>query len=302
MTDPAPAESFLRDLLSRSVFPDPRTVVACAVSGGADSSALLVLAVAAGCDVTAIHVDHGLRPGSADEADVVAATAQRFGARFRAETSHVALGPNLEARAREARYGVLPAGVLTGHTADDLAETVLLNLSRGAGLDGLAPMVGDPRRPIVGLRRAETERLCELLEITVVEDSSNRDPAFRRNRVRHELLPLINDIADRDVVPVVARQASLLADEAALLDDLADDLDATDARAVAAAPLPLARRALRALITRTWAADVDHPPDSAAIERALGVARNESVATDLGEGWEIRRSEQVLYIHKVQSG
>ncbi|HEX5365549.1 MAG TPA: ATP-binding protein, partial [Acidimicrobiales bacterium] len=123
------------------------------MSGGADSLALLVLAARAGCRVTAVHVDHGLRPGSAGEADVVRAVAADVGAGFRAERVEVAPGPDLEARARAARYAVLPPGALTGHTADDQAETVLLNLIRGAGLEGLAGMRADQRRPLLALRR-----------------------------------------------------------------------------------------------------------------------------------------------------
>src|SRR5205085_1693216 len=114
-------------LLDRCWFPPAGSEVTCAVSGGPDSLALLVLAVHAGCSVTAVHVDHGLRAGSDAEADVVAAAAHRFGARFRAERVAVGAGPNLEARARAARYRMLPSDVLTGHTADDQAETVLLN-------------------------------------------------------------------------------------------------------------------------------------------------------------------------------
>ncbi|MGI8808381.1 MAG: tRNA lysidine(34) synthetase TilS, partial [Acidimicrobiales bacterium] len=146
-------------LLARCTFPPPGTTVTCAVSGGADSLALLVLSVAAGCRATAAHVDHGLRPGSADEAHTVAEAARHLGAGFRAETVDVAPGPNLEARARAARYAVLPPDVLTGHTADDQAETVLLNLLRGAGLDGLAGMRHE-HHPILDLRRAETEAVC----------------------------------------------------------------------------------------------------------------------------------------------
>src|SRR5205823_5327540 len=139
------------------------TPVTCGVSGGADSLSLLVLAVAAGCPVTAVHVDHGMRPGSANEAAVVADAATRFGAEFRSERVQVDPGSNLEARARAARSAVLPADCLLGHTADDQAETVLLNLLRGAGVEGLAGIRADVRHPILGLRRHETHDLCARL-------------------------------------------------------------------------------------------------------------------------------------------
>src|SRR5207248_2070138 len=95
-------------LLPRCTFPAPGTEVTCAVSGGADSLALLLLATAAGCQVTAVHVDHGLRDGSAGEAELVEAVARRVGAGFRAERAQVAPGPNLEERARQVRYSMLP--------------------------------------------------------------------------------------------------------------------------------------------------------------------------------------------------
>jgi len=272
-----------RPLLARCTFPVAQTEVVCAVSGGADSMALLVLAVAAGCRVTAVHVDHGLRRGSADEAEVVRAAAERFGARFRAARADVGPGPNLEARARAARYGVLPPDVLTGHTADDQAETILLNLLRGAGLDGLAGMAPG-RHPLLGLRRAETRALCTAVGVTWVEDPSNADPRFRRNRVRAELLPLLESIAARDVVAVLVRQASLLRDEADLLDSLAAALDPTDAKVLAAAPVALARRAVRRWLTG------DHPPDLATVERVLAVARGEVRATEVGDGRRVARS------------
>ena len=219
-------------LLDRCAFPPGGTEVSCAVSGGADSLALLVLAVEAGCAVTAVHVDHGLRPGSAAEADVVAEVAARVGAGFRAERVEVAAGPNLEARARRARYAALPSDVLTGHTADDQAETVLLNLLRGAGLDGLAGY--DPtRRPLRALRRRDTQKLCADLGIQPVHDPSNDDPRFRRNRVRHELLPLLDAIAERDVAAVLARQADGLRSDAELLEQLSLAIDPTDAKALA---------------------------------------------------------------------
>jgi tRNA(Ile)-lysidine synthase len=260
------------------------------VSGGADSLALLVLAVAAGCVATAVHVDHGLRAGSAAEADVVRDVADAVGAAFRGERVVVAPGPNLEARARAARYQVLPDDVLTGHTADDQAETVLLNLVRGAGLDGLAGIAPGPRRPILGLRRHQTHGLCLALGLAPVDDPSNADPAHRRNRVRHELMPLLDAVAERDVAAVLARQAPLLRDEAELLDGLAAALDPADARAVAAAPVALARRALR----RWLSAGCDHPPDGATVERVLAVARGDAKAADVGGGRRVARTGRRL--------
>ncbi|HUQ63315.1 MAG TPA: tRNA lysidine(34) synthetase TilS [Acidimicrobiales bacterium] len=272
-------------LLSRCTFPAPDTAVHCAVSGGADSLALLLLASSAGCSVTAIHVDHGLRPGSEIEGDLVRDVAARYGAAFRAERVDLAPGPNLEARARAARFSVLPPGVLTGHTADDQAETVLLNLMRGAGLDGLSGM-SPTGHPILRLRRRETVALCEAEGITPFEDPSNSDPAFRRNRVRAELLPLLDAIAERDVAALLARQAYLLRAEGGLLDELAAELDPTDARALARAPEPLARRALR-----TWlSAQSEHPPTASTIGRALAVARGDALATDLGGGRRLART------------
>jgi tRNA(Ile)-lysidine synthase len=250
------------------------------------------LACAADCRVTAVHVDHALRPESAAEADVVAAAAQQLGAAFRAERAPVEPGPNQEERAREARFAVLPPDVLTGHTADDQAETVLLNMLRGAGLDGLAGM-GPGRHPIIGLRRAETRALCADMGLTPVGDASNGDPAFRRNRVRHELLPLLDDVAQRDVAAVLARQADVLREEAALLDALAAAIDPTDARALAAAPAPLARRAVR-----SWLRD-GHPPAAAAVERVLAVARGEARSTELGNGRRVARSGQRMRLESL---
>jgi len=261
------------------------------VSGGADSLAMLALAVDALVEVTAVHVDHGLRPGSADEADVVRDVAAGLGVRFRAERVDVAAGPNLEARARAARRAVLGPDAMTGHTADDQAETVLLNLVRGAGLDGLGAMRAGPTKPILGLRRAETRELCAARGFVPVQDPSNEDPAFRRNRVRHEVLPLLDAVAERDVAALLARAASLLADDAELLDSLAAALDPTDARALAGAPVALARRAVR-----RWLTLDGYPPDLATVDRVLAVARGEARATEVEGGRRVRRTAQRLVL------
>lgn len=275
--------------LPRCSFPAASaSPVVCAVSGGADSSALLILAVAAGCDARAVHVDHGLRPGSAAESETVAALADALAVPFEAKRVEVEPGPNLEARARDARYGVLPPDVCTGHTADDQAETILLAMLRGAAFHGLGGMEPGPRRPILGLRRAETTALCAALGVTVVDDPSNADPAHTRNRVRHELLPLLGDIARRDPVPVLVRQAELLRQGAAVVADAAAAIDPTDSRALAAAPELLAREAVRRWLVEGRPGTA--PPDLATVDRVLAVARLECRATDVGGGWQVRRT------------
>jgi len=279
-------------LLARCTFPPPGTAVACAVSGGADSTALALLAVEAGCVVTIVHVDHQLRPTSADDAALVQRTAAVLGVPCTVHAVAVGDGPNLEARARAARYGVLPPDVLTGHTADDQAETVLINLLRGAAASGLAGMRPGPTRPLLGLRRADTVEVCRLAGTATADDESNTDPRFVRNRVRHEVLPLLADVAARDLAPVLARQADLLRADDDLLDTLAAALDPNDARQLAEAPPPLARRAVRRWLTGLDPAG--HPPDLAAVERVLAVARGESTACDVAGGHRVARSRQRL--------
>ena len=278
-----------RSLLARCRFPPAGTPVSCATSGGADSTALVVLAVAAGCTVTAIHVDHGLRPGSGDEAEVVARLCDRLGVAFRAERVGVADGSNLEARARAARYAVLPAGVLTGHTADDRAETMVLNLVRGAGPTGMAGIARSDQRPLLDLRRAETRELCRALELTPVVDPTNADPRFARNRVRHEVLPLLSAIGDRDPVPVLVRQADLFAQLAEAVAHAATAIDPTNAAAVAEAPGALAGAAVQSWLRSCGVGD-GAVVDAGAVERVLAVARKERVATEVAGGWRVARS------------
>ena len=284
-------DELVRSLLARASFPAAGSEVTCAVSGGADSSALLVLAVAAGCRVEAVHVDHGLRPGGAEVAARVAALAGAFGARFRAHAVQVGPGGNLEARARAARYAVLPPDVATGHTADDQAETVLLNQLRGAALAGLAGMRPGPRHPLLGLRRAETRALCDHLGLDVLDDPSNRDPRHLRNRVRHELLPLLAELSGRDPVPLLCRQATHLRAAADQLRALAAELEPSDARALAGAPGALAEVAVR-----EWLRPLDperHPPNSASAPGAAAMARasdgSSSAATALSWSAAARR-------------
>ncbi len=275
----------------------PPVVVAC--SGGPDSLALLIVAAHAQLDPIAVHVDHGLRPESAREADVVEDAAGLLGVRAHRVQVVVEPGGNLEARARDARYAALElvraevgaTAVLVAHTADDQAETVLLNLLRGSGSSGLAGMPARREhlvRPLLGVRRSDARALCAQHGLVPVDDPSNRDLVHRRNWVRLEALPALSDGARRDLVPVLARQAAVLRAEADLLDELGDALLAEaggsepDARVITAAHPALARRAVR-----RWLGSP--PPSLAEVERVLEVARCERRAAQLSGGRRVWR-------------
>jgi len=288
----APVSDLVGSLLERCLFPPKGSAVLCAVSGGADSLALMVLAVAAGLEVTAVHVDHGLRPDSGDDTAVVAAAAEAHGAAFRAEKVEVAPGGDLEARARAARWAALGPEALTGHTADDQAETLLINLLRGAGLDGLAAMEPGGRHPLLGIRRADTVALCRAVGLTPVEDPSNRDPRFVRNRVRHELLPLMVQISDRDVVPLLTRTADIARSASEELEQAAAPIDPTNV-----AELNQVSPALASIALRRWLTTPDgYAPSVAEIERVLAVAKGDVAGCQLSRGRSIRRTAGVLRV------
>jgi tRNA(Ile)-lysidine synthase len=272
------------DLLVRCRFPAPGTAVTCALSGGADSTALVALAANAGCVVTAHHVHHGLRDSADHDAEVARRTAERLGVAF--EVTHVEVddGPNLEARARDARRAVLGPDALTGHTADDQAETVLLALLRGAGASGLAGIEPGHRHPILALRARETRALCGRLGLAVADDPTNTDARFRRNRIRHEVLPLLDDIAERDVAMLLNRTADLLRADDRLLDELARAIDPTAVDELVAAPAPLAARALR-----RWLEHDGYPPDAAGVARVMAVATGQAAACELAGGIRVER-------------
>lgn len=283
---------------------DRPVIVGC--SGGTDSLALLTLAAHVGSEPTAVHVDHGLRAGSDAESAVVADHAASLGVGFVAETVRVEPGPNVEARARAARYGALEqvrqtrgaVATLVGHTADDQAETVLLNLLRGgatAGLGAMAPRNGTLIRPLLALRRADTEAVCAELGLVPVQDPSNEDLTRRRNWIRHEVLPLLSKGAQRDVVALLARQADLFRSESEFLDHLASGAVAANGTAATDAlrsldPV-LARRAVR-----QWLGPP--PPSLAEVERVLAVAAGEYRATEVSGGRRVVRRHGRLHVER----
>ena len=193
----------------------------------------------------------------------------------------------------------MPSGVLTGHTMDDLAETVLLNMLRGAGLDGLSPMVNDVTKPLRDVRRRALHELVAESPYVAVHDETNERPAFRRNRVRHELMTMLDDVAGRDVVPILARQAALLFDERTWLDELARDdaavtLEDADCRVLRTWPRARLRRWLRARLRAPDLGDGSHPPSADDVERAIDVVVGDVVAMELSGGRRLSRRDQHL--------
>lgn len=208
----------------------PPGPVVVAVSGGADSTALLLLladlAPRLGLDLHVAHFDHRLRPrASAKDAQFVADLAQRHGATIRIGRADNV--PKSEDEARELRYAFLRRAarevgatrIATGHTRDDQAETVLLHAARGSGVAGLAgmrPRRDDIVRPLLAIGRAETEAVCDEAKITPREDRSNTDPKYARNRIRHKVLPELERIN-----PQARAALARLADAAAEVADAA---------------------------------------------------------------------------------
>jgi tRNA(Ile)-lysidine synthase len=202
-----------------------------AVSGGLDSVALLGLMLASPLpegQLTVAHINHGQRGWeSLEDAGFVCELASRLGVECRVETD-ACVGPDAdrsEAALRRRRYALLlrtaEAGgaryLVTGHTADDQAETVIHHVLRGSGMLGLA---GIPRvrrlsesvtliRPLLSYRRRELEEYLSGLGQTWRMDSTNADRRFLRNRFRHELLPLLSQACGRDVVPPLVRLARM---------------------------------------------------------------------------------------------
>ena len=288
-----------QSLLEECHFPPSGTLVDLAVSGGPDSLGLLLLARAQGLEASVHHVDHHARPTSGHDADFVRSVCAQLDVACVVHDVEVEPGANFESRARSARRAAMPSGVMTGHTMDDLAETILLNMLRGAGVDGMSPMVGDPSKPLIDLRRARLHEFVGASEFAPRHDESNDSTAFQRNRVRHELLVLMADIAQRDVVPVLARQALLMHDERTWLDERSSDdrsldLAKADCRDLREWPTARLRRWLREQLRSSDEGDGTHPPSAHEIERALRVVRGDVVATEISGGRRLARSDQHL--------
>ena len=237
----------------------PGDTVICAVSGGADSMALLwarwLLIEKLGITVEAAHFDHNLRgEESRRDAEFVRNFCDFHDIPLHLATGNVVPGPKgLEAAAREARYAFLRSlkgTIATAHTADDNAETVLMHLLRGSGLRGLGGVTPKSEgliRPMLDVTRQQVEAFLNENYIRHVEDSSNGGDAFLRNRLRHHVMPLLRS-ENPSIATGLSAAAQRLREDAALLDSLAAEIDPTDVTALREAPGPLRRRAIEGLL------------------------------------------------------
>lgn len=316
VTDAA-AVAAVADALAPVVPPGAGVVLA--VSGGPDSVGMAHLVLAARPDVraTVVHVRHGLRDDAAD------ATVAQQHARFlqlpfemvRVNVTPDGTGP--ENAARTARLDALRAAagdagariVLTGHTADDNAETMLLNIARGAGLGGLAGIPPVRRlgadvllaRPVLDLRRTTVRAVATATGLPVAQDPTNDDPLQRRARARSQLLPLLQSLTggDADAVEALARLARHARSDTAALDTIATQaaqgivrtwgpVTAVAASALSQLPDAVADRIVRDMITGV---SPGPPPSFAAITAARAVAVGRvatlpgGVVASLGGGW-----------------
>jgi tRNA(Ile)-lysidine synthase len=258
------------------------------LSGGRDSVCLLDLAVRIGCDTAALHVDHALRPDSAEDVAFCRELCARLNVELTVRTLDGEPVGNLQAWARERRYGAARAlaaprgaAIATGHTATDQVETVLYRLAASPGrraLLGMEPRGGDVVRPLLSTTRDETAAHCREHGLPWREDPSNDSDAYARNRVRAELLPALRRLHPAAEANVL-RTLELLRDEAAVL-------DAAVAVVLAEAGDPPAVEHLRALPPALARLVVRRLADGAAVahrtEEILALA--EGQALDVGEG------------------
>jgi tRNA(Ile)-lysidine synthase len=212
----------------------PGQQIVCAVSGGADSVALLfglyLLREKLDFSLSAAHFNHHLRGDESDRDEAfVRDFCDRFDIPLYVGGAQVEPGPKgLEAAARDARYAflrTLPGTIATAHTADDNAETILLHLIRGTGLKGLCGItpVGEGLiRPMLTVTRAEVEAFLEEYHLPHIHDSSNDTDAFLRNRLRHHVMPLLQAENPRLAENLTAMSMGLQEEER-LLERLTDD-------------------------------------------------------------------------------
>ena len=264
-------------------IPSPVLVL---LSGGGDSVALLDLAVRAGADVSALHVNYGLREGASGDEAFVRELCSSLGVHLFVESVALGEGGNLQERARDARYALaerLAEGLYaTGHTASDQAETVLYRLAVSPGsraLHGMPARRGRLVRPLLGVTREELRDHLRSRGLSWREDPSNADRRFARARVRHDLLEALRTIgpaAER----TIAETARQLREEAEVLDAAVEEalVELGGGPAISLAALREQPAAVRRLVLRRLAGDVPVP------DSILEIDDRGTKTLDLGEG------------------
>ena len=301
------------DLIGRTRLPLPPYVVA--LSGGADSATLAYLAADSGEPVSCVHVHHGLGPS-----DLLAQAATRvaevIGVGLEIIEVEVPEGPSLENQARAVRYEALStvvdtdSQVLLGHTSNDQAETVLMNLIRGTGTRGLAgiPYHRMPNffRPILDISRSETRELAALAGLPFHDDPANADLSIRRNLVRTRLIPQLEAL-NPNVVTALARAAAQLGADEDLLDAMARSVpisaDGSGASVAVAATL-IVPEPVRWRVVRRLVGEVRSPDGITAseCERITAVLTGAAAAAELEPGLRVTRDGPILRIARTGSG
>lgn len=301
------ADGFRYDLI-----PSEATVL-CALSGGADSMYLLCRLLEKGCRVKCAHYNHHLRDTAQRDEDFVRTWCAERNIPLMVGHGDVAaraeaLGQGVEETARQMRYAFLEETaeregctlIVTGHHAGDNAETVLMNLVRGSGLRGLCGIPerrGNLVRPMLNVTRCDIEAYLTAHGIPHVEDETNQDRAYTRNRVRHQLIPLLEELNPRAVEHICAAASRLKEDEEELsrqgreivaeAEEAADGISIEVSR-LTAAPKPVA---LRALMELTGGVSAHH------LEQVLALCGRElpSAQLDLPGGTVRRVYDRLLF-------
>jgi tRNA(Ile)-lysidine synthase len=252
----------MRGVVARALERCPlRGVPVVACSGGPDSLALLFVVHALRSDTVAAIVDHGLQPGSGERSSALASALHARGIAAEVHPVVVSGGGGMEAAARRARYAALRAvrpgsPVLLGHTLDDQAETVLLGLGRGSGARSIAGMRewDEPwLRPLLGLRRSVVHAACSdhSGDLEPWSDPHNVDPRFTRVRLRHEVLPLVEDVLP-GATEALARTAAQLREDDEALSAWASHVRVEAGDPLSVAVLGTAPAAVRRRVLRDW--------------------------------------------------
>ena len=295
----------LEDFLRQYQMIEAGDHIICAVSGGADSVALLwamfLLKEKLGIELSAAHFNHHLRGAESDrDQQFVKDFCDGYSIPLHLGSGEVTPGKKgLEAAARDARYAFLrslPGKIATAHTADDNAETVLMHLVRGTGLKGLgaiAPISGNVIRPMLGITRTEVEAFLQEYHLSYITDSSNETDAFLRNRLRHHVMPLLKEENPRLSENLSAMALRLRQDEEALA-QLAET-DAPLSVAALRAQLPAVRaRSLEQFLKKSGVRE----PEAQHIElaQALVFSDNPSARGNFPGGVTISRNYDTLEV------